>query len=293
VSLWHPINSAAADVLAWRRSLERRGIVQPFKQAHREIYVLTEAELATQTYSNRFAAHVLKQHQLASLCQARGWTYRLQGAFDSSNAPTRELPDHGGAVEFLVDTASAGNEQSAAGIFLYVSSDQVRFRRNGEVIRLLEIPARVFSEVMRDVDLFVGVASVGNDPAWRDSGPDAHRNYWDAFAFGDLSAAAETRREQLLRIIPALAIRAQLALEGKYLIVRGTRRTYRIHLGSANVLMEPNGQYLCIVQGARSSERIYLPFEGDTVLPLILSKAVLLAADDRISDQSILKQINR
>ena len=82
-------------------------------------------------------------------------------------------------------------------------------------------------------------------------------------------------------------------LEGKYLIVRGTRRTYRIHLGSANVLMEPNGQYLCIVQGARSSERICLPFEGDTVLPLILSKAVLLAADDRISDQSILKQINR
>src|SRR6202023_2562305 len=101
--------------------------------------------------------------------------------------------------------------------------------RNGEVIRLLEIPARVFSEVMRDVDLFVGVASVGNDPTWRDSGPDPHRNYWDAFAFGDLSAAAETRREQLLRIIPALAIRDQLALEGKYLIVRGTRRTYRIH----------------------------------------------------------------
>ena len=36
---------------------------------------------------------------------------------------------------------------------------------------LAEIPALVFSELMRDVDLFVGVASVGNDPNWNDGGP--------------------------------------------------------------------------------------------------------------------------
>ena len=28
----------------------------------------------------------------------------------------------------------------------------------------------MFSEIMRDVDLFVGVASIGNDPTWADRG---------------------------------------------------------------------------------------------------------------------------
>jgi hypothetical protein len=293
VCLWHPIDSPAAEVLGWRRLLENRRIVQPFKQAHREIYVLTEAELATETYSNRFAAHILKQHQLAALCQARGWAYRLQGAFDSWNAPTRQLPDSGDSVEFLLDTASAGNEQSAAGIFLYVSTDQVRFMREREPIRLAQVAPRIFSEVMRDVDLFIGVCSVGNDPTWRDGGPEAHRPYWQSFAFGALNTTAELRRTQLERLIPALTIGKQLSLDGKFLVVRGKLRTYKIHLGSANILMEPNDQYLCIVQGGRGHEKVYLPFDGDNVLPLILSKALLLAADEHITDRSIVSQIRR
>src|SRR6185295_18399962 len=51
VSLWHPIESDAATVLAWRHRLIERGVTQPFKQAHREIYVVTDAERATGTYS--------------------------------------------------------------------------------------------------------------------------------------------------------------------------------------------------------------------------------------------------
>src|SRR6185503_12049082 len=52
VSLWHPITSPADEVLAWRQWLEKHEIVQPFKQAHREVYALTDAERTTQTYSN-------------------------------------------------------------------------------------------------------------------------------------------------------------------------------------------------------------------------------------------------
>jgi hypothetical protein len=33
-----------------------------------------------------------------------------------------------------------------------------------------------------------------------------------------------------------------------------------------------------------------LPFEGDTTLSTIISKAILLAGDDRITDESILRQ---
>jgi hypothetical protein len=63
---------SADEVLAWRSCLERHAVRQPFKQAHREVYVLTDAERATRTYSNRFAAHVLRQHQFNALCGARG-----------------------------------------------------------------------------------------------------------------------------------------------------------------------------------------------------------------------------
>jgi hypothetical protein len=38
---------------------------------------------------------------------------------------------------------------------------------------------------------------------------------------------------------------------------------------------------------------VALPFEGDMTLSVILSKAFLLAADDKITDPSILSQIVR
>src|SRR6185369_4077576 len=100
VSLWHPLESVPAEVLAWRLWLEGHEVRQPFKQAHREIYLLTEAERATGTYSNRFAGHVLRQHAFAALCVQRGWSYRLQGQWDSWNLPCRSLSEHDLKVEF-------------------------------------------------------------------------------------------------------------------------------------------------------------------------------------------------
>ena len=55
VRLWHPIGFEVDVVLQWRDALQKAGIAQPFKQAYREVYLLTEAERRTETYSNRFA----------------------------------------------------------------------------------------------------------------------------------------------------------------------------------------------------------------------------------------------
>ena len=58
--------------------------------------------------------------------------------------------------------------------------------------------------------------------------------------------------------------------------------------------MEPNDQYLCIVPDsrARSAEsQVFLPFEGDSTLSVILSKAMLLADDTKIKDTTIVRQI--
>ncbi|MBD3637008.1 MAG: DUF4132 domain-containing protein [Crocinitomicaceae bacterium] len=80
--LWHPISNSIEEVMAWRDVIMNHEIVQPFKQAFREIYVLTDAELNTKTYSNRMAAHVLKQHQFNALAGLRGWKFTLMGAWD-------------------------------------------------------------------------------------------------------------------------------------------------------------------------------------------------------------------
>jgi hypothetical protein len=38
---------------------------------------------------------------------------------------------------------------------------------------------------------------------------------------------------------------------------------------------------------------VMLPFDGDQVLSVILSKALLLAADNKITDPAILQQLKR
>jgi hypothetical protein len=320
VSLWHPIDRAVGDVLAWRDWLERREVIQPFKQAHREVYVLTDAERRTRTYSNRFAAHVLKQHQFNALCAARGWKNKLRLMVDDGYPPAhRPLPTWGLRAEYWVEGAGSeyGRDTNESGVYLYLATDQVRFyaldapqlyahasgggygRWRGaedEPLALDTVPPLVFSEVMRDVDLFVGVASVGNDPNWADGGPGGrYRDYWQSYSFGELSATARTRRALLERLLPRLRIADRCFLSERFLNVRGGLRGYKIHLGSGNILMTPNDQYLCIVpkQAMAGHERIFLPFEGDGVLSVILSKAFLLADDTKITDPSITSQLKR
>ncbi|GAA0957474.1 DUF4132 domain-containing protein [Virgisporangium aurantiacum] len=322
VRLWHPIGRPVVEVVAWRTWLERHGITQPFKQAHREVYLLTAAEERTATYSNRFAAHVLRQHQFHALAAVRGWRNKLRLMVDDVYPPPkRELPGWGLRAEFWVEGIGedyGGDDTTESGTYFRIATDQVRFysvgaaeneahaggggygqhwhTRNpvGDPVPLVDIPPLVFSEVMRDVDLFVGVASVGNDPTWQDGGPRGrHREYWAEYAFGELGATAQTRRELLERLVPRLAIADRATVSGRFLEVRGTMRTYRIHLGSGNILMSPNDQYLCIVpkQTPDRAGPVFLPFDGDRVLALILSKALLLARDDSITDETILQQI--
>jgi len=285
-----------ADIEAWREFLVSNEIRQPFKQAHREIYILTDAERQTRLYSNRFAAHILKQHQMAALAKGRGWRYQLQGSFDNQNNPTLNLPQKDLSVEFFVQPEEGGVADFAeSAIAAIVSTDYVRFLEAQIPVPLETVPAVVFSEVMRDVDLFVGVASVGNDPTWQDQGEQgAFGPYWRQVSFGDLSATAATRKAVLEGLLPRLAIGKKAHIAGKFLIVQGKLRTYKIHLGSGNILMEPNDQYLCIVPGAAKAtfpSALYLPFEGDGVFSIILSKALMLADDDNIKDPTIMRQI--
>jgi len=320
VELWHPLNAHLDVVLGWRHWLDTHQVQQPFKQAHREIYLLTDAERSTGTYSNRYAAHIIRQHQFSALCAARGWKHQLRLMVDATYpAPYRALENWGLRAEYWVESVgdTYGVDTTDSGTYLYLSTDQVRFyalgagqnyahatgggydygRNADQPLPLDQIPPLVFSEIMRDVDLFVSVASVGNDPNWFDGGPGGrHLTYWQDYSFGNLTESAKTRRSVLELLLPRLKIAARCRLDERFLVVRGDIRTYKIHLGSGNILMEPNDQYLCIVPKSAASmgkERIFLPFEGDQILSIILSKAFLLADDKAIKDPSITRQLGK
>lgn len=320
VKLFHPIDFDVATVLAWRDKLFAKGVKQPFKQAWREIYVLTDAERNTDFYSNRFAGHILKQHQFNQLASLRGWNVRLRMCVDDvADAPHRNLEEYGLRAEYWVEGVGDdyGVDTTDAGAYLRVLTDQLRFypidstvnsahvgggsySANGwghgdaeTALSLDTIPAKVLSEIMRDVDLFVGVASIGNDPNWADGGEQgAFTDYWQSYSFGDLTETAKSRAEYLKLIIPRLKIADKLKLDGKFLIVEGKKRSYKIHLGSSNILMMPNDQYLCIIPSSKKTTDAKLDFSGDRIFSLILSKAMLLADDDKITDSVILNQIN-
>ncbi|AWS42771.1 DUF4132 domain-containing protein [Streptosporangium sp. 'caverna'] len=292
VQLWHPIGAAVEEVRSRRDHLLEIGLRQPFKQAFREVYLLTPAEEQTGTFSNRFAGHVLRYGQAKALLSERGWTGLSLGHWDAAGGSgqgeaVKEVPGWRARWDMELPWGSWEHDEYGAPASSCISGP-IRFDRTDvesrEAVPLTEVPPLVLSEIMRDADLAVGVSSVGLDPQ-------GQGDYWQSYNFGDLTESAEVRRDALTRLLPRLRIADRVELAERFLRVRGDLRTYKIHLGSGNILMEPNDAYLCIVpQGA--FDQVFLPFEEDGgMLAVIMSKAFLLADDTAITDPSITHQI--
>ncbi len=89
--MWHPLGHAPDEVRTWRDHLLDRGLRQPFKQAFREVYLLTPAEENTRDHSRRFADHLLRYGQAKALLTERGWTGMSLGWWDERR---RVRPGH-------------------------------------------------------------------------------------------------------------------------------------------------------------------------------------------------------
>ena len=303
VSLWHPLEQDEAEIIALREFIRREGIKQPLKQAYRELYLLTDAERNTGDHSLRMAGHILKQHQFTALARLRGWRYTMMTCWsyepdDTGFVAELELPQYGlRATLQILEPYDSDDVNEDTGMYTHAITDRVRFFEVGSdvAMNMADIPARALSEVLRDCDLFVGVASIGNDPNWN---PDRHQQgynaYWSEYSFGELREAAKLRKSVLENILPSLAIADKCRIQDRFLHVQGTRGEYKIHIGSTNILMAPDDEYLCIVperKAQKQSENVMLPFEGDSGFALLLSKAMMLANDDKIKDPTILSQL--
>ena len=187
VRLWHPIDDTAEGVAVWREILRIAEIRQPFMQAWRPNYVTTDAERTTATYSNRFAGHILHQPPLIAMLRKRGWTStaRVLGYAVNDLKPTEiRLPAFGIAAQYwfagIGDRVRTTNTEYGMESFDYVTTDRLVFCRLGcdgqpgdEPIRVEDVPTMALSEVMRDIDLAIGITSIGADRFWVDRGDGA------------------------------------------------------------------------------------------------------------------------
>jgi hypothetical protein len=304
VRLWHPLSSERHELQQWRERVFNQRVRQPFRQAFREFYQITEDERQTKMYSNRFAGMVMRQHQFSSLCRDRRWNYRLMGAgFDGFNVPTKVLPTWNMHVEFYVDLPSdrkpsllesALGEQSQSGINLFLGSDQVRFYRGRREIALDEVPAIVYSEVMRDIDLFTSVSAVGPDESWFDQGDQGMGP--SQMNMSEVSQLGALRVDVLSRVLPLTDIADRCKVDKGWLVVQGQLGTYRIEVlwGVALRANESGTRHLTIPQKVLDQVPLdfsAIPVELDYRTEMILRKAYVLANDWTIDSPELIRQL--
>jgi hypothetical protein len=306
VRLWHPLSTDPLEIQRWRDLIFKNGVRQPFRQAFREFYQVTDPERETRLYSNRFAGVLMRQHQFARLCREREWDYRLMGAhFDGFNVPTKKLSSWKIHAEFYVDLLSdrhpslrdsALGEESGAGVNIFIGSDQVRFYREQREVAIDEVPALVYSEIMCDVDLFTSVCAVGDDEAWSDQGDRGLGVIIKQFDSDEVTAIVSLRADLLSRVLPHTRIADRCRVVKSWLEVRGQLGTYRIQLawGGAAFMIDKVPRWLKIPQKVLSEVQLdlqNLPIDLDYRTELTLRKAYLLADDWRINSPELIREL--
>lgn len=263
--LAHPVDLLASrNWTAWQRDCFDAERVQPFKQIFRELYIPTAQELTDATFSRRYAGWQVNPRQALALLGSRGWiTAPEEGVFKTFH-DTQLVA----WIEFMEGFYTPADVEG-------LTLEKVRFAKRGagEALNLAEVPPRLFSEVMRDVDLIVSVA---------------HRGEVDPEA----SAGTVELREALLRETLSLLQIDNVRIKSPHVLIKGELAEYDVHLGSATTHRIPGGTLVIVPVHGQHRGRIFLPFaDDDPKTAEVLSKVILLARDREIQDPNLLNQI--
>jgi hypothetical protein len=235
--------------------------------------------------------YVLKQHQFIALCKARGWQSKLQGSWQTPRMPERQLgvTQRAPCVQLWASAVSAPSLMTRDGAYIYVVMEQLVFTQpDGEMCGLDEVDAVIYSELWRDVELFVSVAGVRDaqaDEVLR--GALASRGL-DEVPELRLSGAARVRGEVLAAIFERVHWGAACEVSKGLVWVQdadGERRSVELGTG---LVRDVSGSLLdsaaWLGDGRHDSsleQEVSLPFEGDGLLWTILRKAHCMAVGKR------------
>ncbi|WP_459557931.1 DUF4132 domain-containing protein [Lacunimicrobium album] len=249
----------------WQRDCFKRENVQPFKQLFRELYVVSAAENKKESFSKRYAGHQVNPRQALSLLGTRGWVT------SGSEGGAFKVHHQERIITWLEFQEGFFTPAEIDGLTL----ENVRFaKRDGnQPLQLGEVPPKVFSEVMRDLDLVVSVAHRGGvDP--------------------EASQSTIEMRSSLLAETCELMGLKNVEIRQNHAFISGKFGDYNVHLGSANAFKMPGKMLYIVAVHAQHWGRLFLPFaDSDPKTAEVLSKVILLAEDKKIQDPSILEQV--
>jgi hypothetical protein len=252
----------SGDWHAWQRECFHAERVQPFKQVFRELYVVTKQEKKDGAMSLRYNGQQVNPQQASALFNTRNWntTDGITKTFYDQRITTTVWFKFGWGTPLDVEGWTL---------------EGVDFRLQDELkpMPLAKVPPRLFSEVMRDVDLVVSVAHRGGvDP--------------------EASASTVEMRANLLRETCDLLKIGNYKIKNGHVLVDGKLGDYSVHLGSAVVHRRPGGAVCILPVHAQHRGRLFLPFADDNPRTAeVISKVLLLARDSEIQDPTILEQL--
>lgn len=249
----------------YQRHCFEQHIIQPFKQIFRELYVPTPDELEAKSVSRRYAGHQVQPAKTVALLKSRGWRADYEEGLQKVNHSL------GFRVKMyaLADWFSPADSEAPT-LETVVFEDL----RTGKPIDFCDIEPRAFSEAMRDLDLVVSVAHVGDIDV-------------------STSQSSMALRSVLVSESMRLFKQDNVELKERHALIKGTMGEYSVHLGSA-VVHQIGGSYLSILPvHSQHRGRVFLPFlDEDPKTAELISKVLLLARDDKIQDPTILRQIS-
>ena len=248
----------------WQRDCFVRERIQPFKQVFREYYILTADERQALHFTRRWAGHQVNPRQALALLGGRGWV---------------SLPEEGIRRTFHKEDISAWlafeetffTPADVEGLTL--AGITFTKRTENKAVLVTDVPPRLFSEVMRDMDLVVSVAHRGGvDP--------------------EASLSTVEMRAALIREASMALNLDNVRVEKNHAHIQGSMGYYSVHLGSAVTHKMPGGALFIVPVHAQHRGRLFLPFaDDDPKTAEVLTKILLLARDKEIKDPNILGQI--
>ena len=247
----------------YQKDIFDRELKQPFKQVFRELYVKTADEKGRDK-SLRYAGHQVQPAKTVALLKTRRWIVDGQEGLEKVYYKENIIAK----IFALADWFSPADIEAP-------TLEEVQFfdRKTFKPILIDDVPDLIFTEVMRDLDLVVSVAHIG------DVDPEA-------------SHSTIEMRKAIIEFNCKLFKLKNVTFSENHALIKGERAEYSIHLGSGLIHQKAGSAINVLPVHSQHRGRVFLPFiDDDPKTAEIMAKVILFAQDDKIKDVFILEQI--
>ena len=253
----------SGDWASYQKDIFDRELKQPFKQVFRELYVKTADEKGRDK-SLRYTGHQVQPTKTVALLKTRRWIIDGQEGLEKVYYKENIIAK----IFALADWFSPADIEAP-------TLEEVQFfdRKTFKPILIDNVPDLVFTEVMRDIDLVVSVAHIG------DVDPEA-------------SHSTIEMRKAIVEFNCKLFKLKNVTFSENHVLIKGKRAEYSIHLGSGLVHQKAGSAINVLPVHSQHRGRVFLPFiDDDPKTAEIMAKVILFAQDEKIKDVFILEQI--